>query len=158
MRTFKQMMAAVLAAVLFIPALPPEAAAEPESAAASTSVVYEEHFEDGNSVAAASGNARLDYVSDKPFELQDDAAALYVHSRSNDWDAADFTFEDIGLENGVTYTVTASVYVDADVPLPAGAKAALQTVNSYSNHVEVDYKSGGTVFWRRSSRQTRTAM
>ncbi|MBO2944416.1 endo-1,4-beta-xylanase [Paenibacillus sp. F411] len=138
-RTFKQMMAAVLAAVLFIPALPPEAAA------ASTSVVYEEHFENGTSVAAASGNARLDYVSDKPFELQDDAAALYVHSRSNDWDAADFTFEDIGLENGVTYTVTASVYVDTDVPLPAGAKAALQTVNSYSNHVEVDYKSGGTV-------------
>ncbi|WP_410771292.1 endo-1,4-beta-xylanase [Fontibacillus sp. BL9] len=107
--------------------------------------VYRETFADGQGAAGQSGGASLTTVNGKVFDGNDDGAALYVSNRANNWDAADFKFSDLGLENGKTYTVTAAVYVDADEVVPDGAKAALQTVESYENYAEANYEAGKAV-------------
>lgn len=104
--------------------------------------VYHESFETGVGKAVQSGSASLTYVADKAFEGNDDGGALYVSNRANNWDAVDFKYADIGLKNGETYTVTASVYVDADVIVPSGAQAFLQTVNSYGWLDGKDFTAG----------------
>lgn len=107
--------------------------------------VYRETFANGLGVATQAGGANLSAVTGKVFDGNDDGAALYVSNRVNNWDAADFKFSDLGLQNGKTYTVTAAVYVDDNVVVPSGAKAALQTVNSYGNYAEADYEAGKAV-------------
>lgn len=104
--------------------------------------VYHESFETGVGKAVQSGSASLTHVADKAFEGNDDGGALYVSNRANNWDAVDFKYADIGLKNGETYTVTASVYVDADVIVPSGAQAFLQTVNSYGWLDGKDFTAG----------------
>lgn len=86
----------------------------------------------GKGLATQSGSANLTAVTGKVFAGNADGAALYVSDRTNDWDAADFTFSDIGLKNGKTYTVTATVYVDPDVTVPSGAQAYIQAIGSYA--------------------------
>ncbi|MED5019602.1 endo-1,4-beta-xylanase [Paenibacillus chibensis] len=107
--------------------------------------VYHETFADGAGKATKSGNASLKQVTGKAFDGSENGNALYVSDRVKNWDAADFKFTDIGLENGKTYKVTAAIYVDADAVLPDGAKAALQTVESYQNYAEATYEAGKTV-------------
>ncbi|WP_136605352.1 endo-1,4-beta-xylanase [Paenibacillus dokdonensis] len=107
--------------------------------------VYHETFSDGIGKAIQSGSASLTQVSDKVFAGNEDGKALYVSNRLNNWDAADFKFADIGLENGKTYTALVSVYVDANEIVPNTAKAALQTVDSYENYAETDYEAGKAV-------------
>lgn len=131
-KMIKQVFSVLLAAALHIPAgwnAPVTKAATQKKE--ETKTVYHETFANGAGKAVQSGSASLTAVTGKIFDGNTDGAALYVSKRVNNWDAADFSFSDLGLANGKTYTVTAIVYVDADVNLPSGANAALQTVNSY---------------------------
>ena len=130
----------ILAAALLIPSgwlVTPVANAEEV-------VVYHETFEDGQGAAAQSGDAKLTVV-DKAFEGNSNDAALYVENRTKDYDAVDFAFDKIGLENGKSYEVTVSVYVDEDVEVPANAQAFLQTVSSYGWLAGVDYAAGSAI-------------
>jgi endo-1,4-beta-xylanase len=112
------------------------------AAIAETNVVYHETFANGNGAAAQSGGANLAKVDKKVFEGNDDGAALYVSKRTNNWDAADFKFSDIGLKNGKTYNITIKGFVDSDVKVPSGAQAFLQTVNSYAWLGGANYVAG----------------
>jgi endo-1,4-beta-xylanase len=107
-----------------------------------TITIYHETFASGQGKATKAGGANLSQVTGKTFTGNDDGKALYVSNRVNNWDGADFKFSDIGLENGQTYTVTATVYVDADVTVPSGAQAGFQTVNGYQNTIYVNYEAG----------------
>lgn len=99
--------------------------------------VYHESFASGKGVATQAGGASLTPVNNKDFDGNADGAALYVSNRANNWDAADFKFSDMGLVNGKTYTVTASVYVDADETVPSGS--------SYSLLASVNYEAGKAI-------------
>lgn len=105
-------------------------------------VVYQETFKDGTGAATQSGGASLNQVSDKFFEGNDDGYALYVSNRVNDWDAADFPFSALGLEDGKTYSVIVKGYVDEDAEVPEGAQAVLSTNKTYSWLNNVDIKAG----------------
>lgn len=121
------------------PAPSPEAPVEQDPV-----VVYHETFENGQGAATQSGDAKLSVV-EKTFDGNSDDAALYVENRTNDWDAADFPFDKLGLKNGETYQVTVSVYVDEGVEVPEGAQAFLQTVSSYSWLAGVNYTAGNAI-------------
>ncbi|GAA0404892.1 endo-1,4-beta-xylanase [Paenibacillus motobuensis] len=131
-KMIKRSIAILLAAILFIPSgwIATGAKADTEGASAPVTV-YHETFANGKGAAQQSGSALLEHVTGKDFEGNEDGGALYVSNRSNNWDAADFNFADIGLKNGKTYTVTVAVYVDAGVNVPSDAQAFLQTVDSY---------------------------
>ncbi|MBB3113203.1 GH35 family endo-1,4-beta-xylanase/peptidoglycan/xylan/chitin deacetylase (PgdA/CDA1 family) [Paenibacillus phyllosphaerae] len=118
------------------------APAVPSEPSQDATVVYHETFADGQGKAVRSGSAALTPVTGKAFDGNDDGAALYVSNRTNNWDAVDFKFADVGLENGTTYTVTVTGYVDADASVPAGSQAYLQTVNSYSFLAGADFAAG----------------
>ncbi|MDQ8735033.1 endo-1,4-beta-xylanase [Paenibacillus sp. LHD-38] len=138
-RTLKQVFSILLAATLLIPSgwlAPVSEAAEPEIP------VYHESFASGKGAAAQSGNASLTQSTDKVFAGNADGAALSVSNRNNDYDAVDFKFADIGLANGKTYTVTVAGYVNADVVVPTGAQAYLQTVSSYGWLAGADFAAG----------------
>lgn len=109
---------------------------------AETITVYHETFANDKGVAVQSGGASLTQVSGKAFEGNADGKALSVSNRKNGWDAADFKFSDIGLENGKTYTITVKGYVDSDVVVPSGAQAYLQTVDSYDWLAGADFTTG----------------
>ncbi|QUL56492.1 endo-1,4-beta-xylanase [Paenibacillus tritici] len=141
-RMIKQVSLVLLAALLLLPAGGYVPAAQ---AAEATTTVYHETFAGGIGKAVPSGGASLSAVKDVPFDGNTDEAALYVSNRVNNWDAVDFKFTDIGLKNGKTYTVTAVVYVDANVAVPSDANAALQTVDDYTNDASVPYKAGQSV-------------
>jgi len=121
------------------------AGAEPVQAGATLKEIYKESFASDTGKATQSGGAKLEQVNSKTFDGNDDGTALYVSNRANDWDAVDFKFDALGLENGKKYKVQASIYVDATETLPAGAQAALLTVNSYGNWASVDYIAGKAV-------------
>lgn len=93
---------------------------------------FHEDFATGMGKATQSGGPTITHVTDKTFDGNDDGTAVHLADRSHDYDALDFKFADIGLINGVTYSVTVKGYVDADATVPSGAQAFLQTVNSYS--------------------------
>ncbi|WP_336775860.1 endo-1,4-beta-xylanase [Paenibacillus sp. MMO-58] len=126
-RSLKKFVSILLAAALLIPIgrLAPVAAA-----AENPTVVYHEDFAIDKGKAIQSGGASLTQVTGKVFDGNNDGSALYVSNRKDSWDAADFKFSDIGLQNGKTYTVTVKGYVDGDVTVPAGAQAYLQAVDS----------------------------
>ncbi|CAM3663600.1 endo-1,4-beta-xylanase [Marinicrinis lubricantis] len=149
-RTMKRVICVMLAAALFIPIgwLAPAARAETTASteSADQKVIYHETFKDGMGAAKPSGGAILMAVTGKGFDGNDDGAALYVNHRANNWDAADFFYADMGLKDGGTYTVTAQVYVDASVTVPAGAQAYLQTADqSYAFLAGADFKAGEAV-------------
>ncbi|MEF2968556.1 endo-1,4-beta-xylanase [Paenibacillus sp. M1] len=139
----KQTISVLIAAALLVPSGwfvrdLKTSAAESED----TVTVYHETFANGKGDAAQSGGASLTAVTDKVFDGNADGAAIYVSNRANNWDAADFKFADIGLENGKTYTVNLTGYVDTDVNVPSGAQAFLQTVNSYGWLAGADFAAG----------------
>ena len=104
--------------------------------------VYHETFLNGKGAAIQSGGASLTHVTGKVFDNNDDGAALYVSNRTNNWDAVDFRFSDIGLQNGKTYIITVRGYVDPGVHVPQGSQIWLQTVNSYGWWGGADIKAG----------------
>ncbi|WP_040950848.1 endo-1,4-beta-xylanase [Gorillibacterium massiliense] len=139
-RKLKRVVSILLVAALLTPSglLAPVVKAE-----TSDTVVYHETFANGIGAAKQSGSASLTPVSDKVFDGNADGMALSVSNRSHDFDAADFNYSDIGLENGKTYTVTISVYVDAGETVPAGAQAYLQTAAiSYGFLASADFAAG----------------
>ncbi|OMD89760.1 hypothetical protein BSK49_10295, partial [Paenibacillus odorifer] len=148
-RMLKQVISILLAAALLIPtswiAPVTEAAAQDTTVSSDRVTVYHETFASGKGIAAQAGSASLTPVNDKVFTGNADGAALYVSNRANNWDAADFKFSDMGLENGKTYTVTASVYVDANATIPSGAQAYLQAIGSYALLANVNYEAGQAV-------------
>ncbi len=105
-------------------------------------VLYNETFAGGKGAAAQAGGASLEPVTGKVFDGNDDGAALYISNRVNNWDAADFKFSAIGLENGMVCSITVKGYVDADAEIPAGGQAWLQAVDSYQWLGGVDYVAG----------------
>ncbi|ASA19867.1 endo-1,4-beta-xylanase [Paenibacillus donghaensis] len=149
MRMLKPIISIVLAAAMLIPSawLAPvaKAAAPDTTVSADTATVYHETFVSGKGLASQSGGASLTPVTGKVFAGNTDGAALYVSNRTNNWDAVDFEFSDMGLVNGKTYTVTASVYVDADVIVPGGAQAYIQTISSYGLLASVNYEAGQAI-------------
>ncbi|WP_161568188.1 endo-1,4-beta-xylanase [Anaerobacillus alkaliphilus] len=138
---FKKFVSLFLIVLLLLPSglVPPATAAAEQT---ETETVYHENFESGLGKATQSGGASLTHVTDKNFDGNSNGKALYVSNRNNDYDAADFSFTDIGLENGKTYTVTVKGFVDSDVTIPAGAQAVLSTVDSYTWLSNVNYVAG----------------
>ncbi|ACL76655.1 endo-1,4-beta-xylanase [Ruminiclostridium cellulolyticum] len=112
--------------------------------------IYHETFESGNGLAKQSGDATLTTVTEKTFPtgdvegtvLNEDGAALYVDTRVNNYDGADFVFSDIGLENGKSYEITVIGYVDSITDVPAGAQAFLQSISSYGVVASTDFVAG----------------
>ncbi|HEX9059295.1 MAG TPA: carbohydrate binding domain-containing protein, partial [Clostridia bacterium] len=102
-----------------------------EQSTTTQTTVYHEAFTSPGAVSVA-GGAQLSTVTGKTFTGNDDGNALYVSNRANNWDGADFKFSSIGLQNGQTYTIKVTGYVDADAVVPDGAQAYLQAVDSYS--------------------------
>ncbi|GIO89243.1 endo-1,4-beta-xylanase [Paenibacillus lactis] len=142
----KQGISILIAAALLLPTgwRAPDVRADAQEPEANETV-YHETFETGVGKAVHSGSASISHVSNKAFAGNEDGGALYVSNRANNWDAADFKYVDLGLENGITYTVTVSVYVDANEPVPTGAQAFLQTVDSYGWLAGADFAAGTPV-------------
>lgn len=108
------------------------APASEDTGTSDTVTVYKESFTDGQGLAVQSGGATLSAVTGKVFDGNIDGAALYVSSRSNDYDAADFSFTDLGLVNGKEYTVTVTGFVDAEIAVTTGAQVVLSAISSYT--------------------------
>nr|ABZ80916.1 xylanase 10A [Paenibacillus curdlanolyticus] len=139
---FKRLVSMLLAAALLIPT---SWVAPAASAASDVTTVYHESFESGVGFATQAGNAHVTHVTGMTFTGNDDGGALYVSNRVNNWDSVDFKYADLGLVDGKTYTVTVSIYVDANETIPADAKAALQTVDSYRNYADTAFVAGQAV-------------
>lgn len=150
-KSFKQFMSGLLAVALLLQLsliAPAVNAAGP--AASNSQIVYQETFQNGQGKATQSGGAQLDTVTGKQFDGNDDGAALKVSNRSDNWDGVDFAFGDLGLVVGQEYTVTASVYVDADSITPPAGKAVLEIVTNkgvtgsegYNGISSSDFKAG----------------
>lgn len=136
-RRLQRMLSLILATALLIPSgLMPVAAA-----AAGPVTIFHETFAN---YEVQSGGASLTRVTGVAFDGNADGAALYVSNRTNNWDGADFNFSAIGLEHGETYTITASIYVDDGVTVPAGAQAYLQLFDSYAFLKSADFVAGSS--------------
>ncbi|MDN4604964.1 endo-1,4-beta-xylanase [Paenibacillus sp. F6_3S_P_1C] len=130
-KSFKQVVSGLLAAALLLPGgLIAPAVSAADLAASNSRIVYQETFQNGQGKVTPSGDAQLSAVTGKPFESNDDGAALKVSNRSNNWDGVDLAFGDLGLAVGQEYSVTASVYVDTDANPPAAGKAVLEIVSN----------------------------
>ncbi|WP_297987219.1 endo-1,4-beta-xylanase, partial [uncultured Anoxybacillus sp.] len=107
-----------------------------------SNLVYEETFsEQGNYVQ--SGGATLTLVENKLFTGNEDGTALYISNRSNNWDGVDFYFSELGLQDGKTYTINITGYVDESEVVPSGAQVYLQTVDkTYGWLASADLKNG----------------
>ncbi|MGX1832256.1 endo-1,4-beta-xylanase [Paenibacillus taichungensis] len=150
-KSFKQVVSGLLAAALLLPGgLIAPAVNAADLVATNSQIVYQETFQNGQGKATPSGGAQLDAVTAKPFEGNDDGAALHVSNRSNNWDGVDLAFDDLGLSVGKEYSVTASVYVDTDANPPADGKAVLEIVSNkgvdgseaYTGISSADFKAG----------------
>lgn len=95
-------------------------------------VVYHETFSEGQGNAVPAGEAVITAVNDKVFEGNEDGAAIYISNRVNNWDAVDFGFSGLNLENGKNYSITIIGYVDKEESIPEGSQVWLQTVDSYT--------------------------
>ncbi|WP_339848832.1 endo-1,4-beta-xylanase [Paenibacillus sp. FSL W7-1088] len=150
-KSFKQVVSGLLAAALLLPGglIAPTVNAA-DLVATNSQIVYQETFQNGQGKATQSGGAQLDAVTGKPFEGNDDGAALHVSNRSNNWDGVDLAFDDLGLSVGKEYSVTASVYVDTDANPSADGKAVLEIVSNkgvdgseaYTGISSADFKAG----------------
>ncbi|WP_078552357.1 endo-1,4-beta-xylanase [Bacillus alkalicellulosilyticus] len=138
-KKFKRYVSVLLAAVLVLQ--PFMVATAAESTSTETRTVYQENFANGAGVASQSGGASLQVV-DKVFEGNTNGKALSVSNRANDYDAADFNFSSVNMENGKTYKIKVVGYVDEGVEVPAGASAVLATAESYAWHNNVSFVAG----------------
>lgn len=129
-KSFKQVVSGLLAVALLLPGgLTAQTVSAADPAASNSQIVYQETFQYGMGKATQSGGAQLEAVTGKPFEGNEDGAALKVSNRSKNYDGVDLAFTDLGLTDGQEYSVTASVYVDTDVN-PAAGKAVLEVVTN----------------------------
>ncbi|MGG4478998.1 endo-1,4-beta-xylanase [Paenibacillus illinoisensis] len=130
-KSFKQVVSGLLAVALLLPGgLTASKVSAADPAALNSQIVYQETFQNGKGKAAQSGDAKLEAVTGKSFEGNEDGAALKVSNRSKNYDGVDLAFTDLGLIDGQEYSVTASVYVDMDVNPSAAGKAVLEVVTN----------------------------
>src|SRR5699024_10903957 len=109
-----------------------------------TDFLYEETFDNGLGIATQGGDVDLT-VEDKQFPDNDNEKAVYVSNRSEDYDGVDIQFSDVGMEDGETYNVTVTGYIDEDVDVPEGAQALMQNIDSYEGfYIDADYTAGET--------------
>ncbi|MFS0863953.1 endo-1,4-beta-xylanase [Fredinandcohnia sp. 179-A 10B2 NHS] len=131
---------AQFAALIGGPAPAPEPEEQPE-----IETVYHETFADGVGNVTQAGNAKIEAVSEVPFEGNDDGKAIHVSNRANNWDGVDINFDNVGMENGKTYTITVKGYVADSVTVPTGAQVLLQNVDSYNGlYVQGDFAANQT--------------
>jgi len=143
-RRLKRMMSLFFVALLIIPpGLIPTTAKADEGDGPVT--VYHETFGEGLGIAKQSGDAKLE-VTDKDFEGNDNGKAVYVSERSNDWDGIDIPFESADMEDGKTYTILVTGYVDEDVNVPEEAQALLQNIDTYEGLYSSGNYEAGEVF------------
>src|SRR5690625_3315949 len=143
-RRLKRMMSLFFVALLIIPpGLIPTTAKADEGDGPVT--VYHETIGEGLGIAKQSGDAKLE-VTDKDFEGNDNGKAVYVSERSNDWDGIDIPFESADMEDGKTYTILVTGYVDEDVNVPEEAQALLQNIDSYEGLYSSGNYEAGEVF------------
>ncbi|WP_349654881.1 endo-1,4-beta-xylanase [Neobacillus sp. DY30] len=108
-----------------------------------TETVFTETFANGMGVAVQAGNPQVTHVSGKVFAGNEDGKAISVSGRTNNWDGVDIPFSSVGMENGKTYSITVTGFVDSSVSVPAGAQALLQNVDSYKGlYVAADFLAG----------------
>lgn len=101
--------------------------------AAEAVTIYRETFANGRGIAVQSGGANLSAV-DMSFQGNDDGKALYVSNRKNTWDAADFNFSQLKLENEKNYDITIKGYIDQTVTnVSPGAVIVVQPVKPSAN-------------------------
>lgn len=148
-RSFKQVVSILLAAALFIPSAWLVKTERAQAATAGVQEVFRETFASGQGIAVQSGGASLASKTNIAFEGNDDGSALYVANRSNNWDGADFALNKMNMEDGKTYSIAASIYVDAGVTVPSGAQACIEAVaknsdgtESYTDFACVDMEAG----------------
>ena len=107
-RSWRRAVSVLLVLCLVVTLLPMNNAVK---AATNTETVFHEDFLDGQSDAVQSGGADLSIV-DKDYAGKVDGKSLYVSSRENDYDAADFYFNKLNMVEGTTYTITIKGYVE----------------------------------------------
>ncbi|MCK0470483.1 endo-1,4-beta-xylanase [Halalkalibacter sp. APA_J-10(15)] len=108
-----------------------------------TETVYHETFENDLGLATQSGDSQLEAVSDVVFDGNDDGYALHVTGRTNNWDGVDISFADVGMEDGQTYDIKVTGYVDESVSVPEGGQALLQNIDSYDGlYLNANYVAG----------------
>ncbi len=125
-RNLRKTVAVLLVLCLVISLLPINSVVN--SASTGTVTVYHEDFQNGQGVATQSGSANLSVV-DKEYPEKVDSKSLFVGNRTNNWDAADFKFSDLNLENEKTYKVTIKGYIDIDATTEAGGQIVVQALN-----------------------------
>lgn len=133
-----------MAALIILPpgwGLPVVKAAE-EDTTTESNTIFTESFDNGQGAATQSGGPTLEVVNNKVFDGNENGNALYISGRSNDYDAIDFNFETVGMEDGKTYLVTVAGYVDDGTDLPEGAQAAIKTNNTYADLNFADFEAG----------------
>src|SRR5690625_4327505 len=109
-----------------------------------TETIYEETFDDGVGVATQAGDADLT-VEDKQFPGNDNEKEVYVSNRSENYDGMDIHFSDVGMEDGKTYNITVTGYIDEKVDVTEDAQALMQNIDSYEGfYMDAEYTAGET--------------
>src|SRR5690625_3951728 len=93
--------------------------------------VYHENFEEEPEYLETNGDAEISWV-DIEFEGNENGKGIEV-TRSNHNDGIDLDFDEIGLEDGKTYTIKVLGYVDEQDEVEDGAQALLQDIPEYNN-------------------------
>lgn len=110
--------------------------------------VYHETFQKGAGVSKVNGDAKLEVIKKKKFDGNPNGKALYVSDRTNDWDAVDFFYNDMGLEENKSYKIKVTVYVDKEVDIPLGGQSIIQPVaaDTYGSWISnVDFIAGEAI-------------
>ena len=130
------MMSALLVAPVFATAttaLAQETDNEPTSEPEQV-VVYENDFSenpDADPALVSSGDAVLEWFND--FEINGEVeSGVWVTNRVNDYDGIDISFDEIGLEEGLEYSIHVSGYIAEGEEIPEDTSVNIETVNGYT--------------------------
>lgn len=130
------MMSALLVAPVFATAttaLAQETDNEPTSEPEQV-VVYENDFSenpDADQALVSSGDAVLEWFND--FEINGEVeSGVWVTNRVNDYDGIDISFDEIGLEEGLKYSIQVSGYIAEGEEIPEDTSVNIETVNGYT--------------------------
>lgn len=124
------------AATLLIPTFQLDSRVLAEEATKSN-IVYHETFSKVKDINGNSdNNSTTEVVTGKVFEGNEDGTSLYINNPSES--GVEFSYADMGLKDGETYTVTLSVYVDEEEIVPFDSRLILQNVSlqDHENLVE----------------------
>lgn len=147
MRKYKRTIAILLITLLLFPSnlFSSGVSAEADDREESK-LIYHETFEDGMGLFTQSGDAQLEHLTDTDFAENEDGNALYVSNRINDYDAIDLMYHDLELENGKTYTVTVSGYIDEEEATDEDAEVVLVLAEGNYSWINTDAMIAGETF------------